>query len=126
MTHLTGATALTEATLRAGAWFANAAPSPSPSPSGFGVFMGDEDLVTPGVVGFIVTFLVALTTVFLIVDMTRRVRRTRYRGEVRERLEAEAAAAAAGQPARADGDPAFPDGDATSPDGTPDAGPDRR
>jgi hypothetical protein len=31
--------------------------------------------------------------VLLVLDMTRRVRRTRYRGEIRERLEAEAAEA---------------------------------
>jgi hypothetical protein len=43
MTHLT------DATLWAGAWLTNAVPSPSPS--GFGVYTGDEDLVTPGVIG---------------------------------------------------------------------------
>lgn len=49
----------------------------------------DENLVTPGVVGFLLTLFVALAVIVLLVDMTRRIRRVRYRGEVRERLEAE-------------------------------------
>ena len=55
----------------------------------------DENLVTPGVVGFLVTLFVALAVIVLITDMMRRIRRVRYRGEVRERLEAEQAEAAA-------------------------------
>ena len=47
--------------------------------------------VTPGVWGFVAIAFVAIATVLIIVDMTRRVRRTRYRGEVRERIEAERA-----------------------------------
>lgn len=62
------------------------APSPSPAPDDF-----DPNTVTPGVVGFAITFLIAAVTIVLIVDMTRRVRRVRYRGEARERLEAERA-----------------------------------
>ena len=54
----------------------------------------DENLVTPGVIGFIVTLLVAIGAILLVIDMSRRVRRVRYRGEVRERLEAEQASAA--------------------------------
>jgi len=50
--------------------------------------------VTPGVWGFVAIAFVAIATVLIIVDMTRRVRRTRYRGEVRERIEAERAEAA--------------------------------
>jgi hypothetical protein len=84
-------TFLTDAALRAGTWLTNEVPSPTPS--GYGVYTGDEDLVTPGIVGFIITFLIALATVFLVIDMVRRVRRTRYREEIREKLEAEAAAA---------------------------------
>lgn len=49
----------------------------------------DPNTVTPGVIGFVITFLVALATLLLVVDMTRRVRRTRYRAEVREQLERE-------------------------------------
>lgn len=50
----------------------------------------DPNSVTPTWVGFAITFLVAAATVVLIMDMVRRVRRTRYRGELRERLEEEA------------------------------------
>jgi len=49
----------------------------------------DESLVTPGVVGFVVTLLVAVGAILLILDMMRRVRRVRYRGELRERLDEE-------------------------------------
>ncbi|MFP7761035.1 hypothetical protein [Marisediminicola sp. LYQ134] len=53
----------------------------------------DPNTVTPGVVGFFVMFAIAAIAVLLILDMTRRVRRTRYRGEISERLDAEEAAA---------------------------------
>jgi hypothetical protein len=49
----------------------------------------NNDAVTPGWIGFLVTFLVAVATVLLIIDMTRRIRRVRYRAEIRERLENE-------------------------------------
>jgi hypothetical protein len=49
----------------------------------------DPNTVTPGVEGFIAIALVAIAAMFLIVDMTRRIRRVRYRGELREQLEAE-------------------------------------
>lgn len=62
-------------------------PTPSPIPA----FEGDPNIVTPGVIGFAVTFLIALATVFLVIDMTRRIRRVRYREEVRDELEAELA-----------------------------------
>ena len=62
--------------------------SPSPSPSA----AFDPAAVTPGWVGFIITFAVALLTVALIIDMTRRVRRVRYRAEVQDMLDAEDAA----------------------------------
>lgn len=65
------------------AWMADPTPSPLPE------YTGDPDLVTPGIIGFIVTFAIAAATVLLLIDMTRRVRRVRYRGEVREQLEAE-------------------------------------
>lgn len=70
--------------LSATAWLA--APSPNPTQE------FDENMVTPGVVGFAITFLIAAITIVLIVDMTRRIRRVRYRGEARDRLEAERAA----------------------------------
>ena len=70
--------------------------TPSPVPD----FTGDPNQVTPGVIGFVAIFLIAAATVLLLVDMTRRVRRVRYRAEVREQLEAEAADAAAGKPTK--------------------------
>ena len=65
-------------------------PTPSPTP---GEFTGDENAVTPGVVGFVATAFVAVLTVLLLIDMTRRVRRVRYRAEIQEKLEAEKAEA---------------------------------
>lgn len=63
--------------------------SPSPSPqTNF-----NENSVTPTWVGFAATFAVAAVVVLLCLDLVRRVRRVRYRGEIRERLEAEQAAA---------------------------------
>ncbi|WP_211195862.1 hypothetical protein [Agromyces sp. H66] len=49
----------------------------------------DPDLVTPGVVGFVATFLVIVAVVLLILDMVRRIRRVNYRAEVRQQLEVE-------------------------------------
>jgi hypothetical protein len=54
-------------------------PSPSPSSS------FDQNVVTPGVVGFLAILFVTLVTVLLIVDMVRRIRRVRYRNELAER-----------------------------------------
>ena len=54
------------------------------TPPGF-----DPNTVTPGVAGFIAIALVAIASIFLLVDMSRRIRRVRYRGEIRERMEAE-------------------------------------
>lgn len=51
----------------------------------------DPELVTPGIAGFVAIALVTVAAILLIIDMSRRVRRVRYRGELRERLEAEAA-----------------------------------
>ena len=69
------------------------------TPPGF-----DPNTVTPGVEGFIAIALVAIAVIFLLVDMTRRIRRVRYRGEIRERLEAEQQMVSEGGPA--DPDPA--------------------
>jgi hypothetical protein len=70
--------------------FAAATPSPTPFPD----YTGNPDLITPGVAGFVAIFAIALITVLLIVDMTRRIRRSRYREEVRIKLEQEQVAAA--------------------------------
>lgn len=55
----------------------------------------DPNTVTPGVVGFLATFGLALIVVLLAFDMVRRVRRTRYRAEIGEQLDAEEAEARA-------------------------------
>jgi hypothetical protein len=49
----------------------------------------DPNSVTPGVVGFVVTFVVAGAVLMLILDMVRRVRRVRYREEINAKLDAE-------------------------------------
>ena len=56
----------------------------------------DPNSVTPGVVGFLATLFVAMGVVVIIVDMTRRVRRVRYRAEIVERLDREANPPSAG------------------------------
>ncbi|HEY8912002.1 hypothetical protein [Lacisediminihabitans sp.] len=62
----------------------------------------DEESVTPGWVGFVSTFLIAAAVVLLCIDLVRRVRRVRYRGEIREQLEAERLAAGSGPENRDD------------------------
>ncbi len=47
----------------------------------------DPNSVTPGVIGFVVTFAVMIAVVFLVLDMVRRVRRVRYRSEIAEKLD---------------------------------------
>lgn len=54
----------------------------------------DPNVVTPGVIGFALTFLVAIAVVLLVIDMVRRIRRINHRAAVNERLDAEEAAAA--------------------------------
>ncbi|HEX5857103.1 MAG TPA: hypothetical protein VFY91_03245 [Microbacterium sp.] len=61
--------------------------TPSPVPT------VDPQLVTPGPWGFAAIVFIALAVVFLVWDMQRRVRRTRYREEINEELDAEQAAA---------------------------------
>lgn len=51
----------------------------------------DETQVTPGVAGFVVTALVGLVIIFLGFDLVRRLRRSRYRHEIREKIAAEIA-----------------------------------
>ena len=46
----------------------------------------DDNYNSPGTIGFIVTFIVAAIAVLLFFDMTRRIRKTRYRQEIREKL----------------------------------------
>ncbi|NQX34263.1 hypothetical protein [Herbiconiux sp. VKM Ac-2851] len=105
-----------------------------------GAFLADEripdpDSVTPGIIGFIVTFGIAIVTLLLVIDMVRRVRRVNLRAQVREELEAEIAARDAAGGGVADGtvDPSSRAGAAEHPliddagDGTgPKAGPPKR
>ncbi|HEV7566765.1 MAG TPA: hypothetical protein VGO31_12480 [Microbacteriaceae bacterium] len=60
--------------------------TPSPTPS-----IPPADSVTPGVFGFGAIFLIAVVSVLLALDMVRRIRRIRYREEIREKLDAEQA-----------------------------------
>ncbi len=48
----------------------------------------DPSSVTPGTLGFVFTALIVVAVIFLIRDMTKRIRRVRYRAEA-EALEAE-------------------------------------
>jgi capsular polysaccharide biosynthesis protein len=50
----------------------------------------DPNLVTPGVVGFIATFVVGIGVLLLLLDMNRRMRRNRYRAEIAQKLDQEA------------------------------------
>lgn len=48
--------------------------------------VADDTYNSPGTIGFLVTFGVAILAVLLIFDMSRRIRASRYRSEIRERL----------------------------------------
>ena len=69
----------------------HAASTPSPTPTTDPA----NTFYSPGTVGFLATFFVTAAAILLIFDMVRRVRRVRYREEIRLKLEAEAEAAAA-------------------------------
>ncbi|MDA8863192.1 hypothetical protein N9H87_03100 [Pontimonas sp.] len=47
----------------------------------------DPNSVTPGVIGFIMTFGVMIAVLILVLDMVRRVRRVRYRQEIADKLD---------------------------------------
>ena len=49
----------------------------------------DDTWYSLGVVGFLATFGVAAAAIFIIFDMTRRVRRVRYRAEIVQKLDLE-------------------------------------
>ncbi|GAB3521378.1 hypothetical protein [Arthrobacter monumenti] len=73
----------------------------------------DPEAVTPGTLGFLATLFVVVITFFLIRDMTKRVRRVRYREQVQEEAaRAEAAAAEDNDGGTAAGGPAADDSDA--------------
>jgi len=73
----------------------------------------DPNQVTPGVIGFAVTALVAVVVMLLMYDFNRRVRRINDRADVKERIEAELAARDA-QRAEA-GDPSIDDAPRSTP-----------
>ena len=61
------------------AWLLLAAtPSPSPGTTSTPVAGPDPDLVTPGVAGFLVVFLLAVATILLMRSMTGHLRKVRY------------------------------------------------
>lgn len=64
--------------------------TPMPTPT----MTVDPEAVTPGFIGFAAIVVVLLAVIFLIWDMNRRIRRVRYREEIREELDAEEAAGA--------------------------------
>jgi len=77
----------------------------------------DPNTVTPGVMGFVVTFLVMIAVLLLILDMTRRIRRTNYRAQVQDQLDAEERAEAEGAAESSDA------GEPTAADASDDAAP---
>ena len=87
-------------------------PSPSPLP---GLKPGlTQDMVTPGLLGFLATAFIVIIMAFLIVDMVRRIRRVRYRGELAEAAEQDAVEQGSGvqeSGAQADDDPQADDGE---------------
>ena len=93
-------------------------PTPTPTPE------VDPDLVTPGVVGFVVTAFIAIAVILLVWDMMRRIRRGRVRADIREELEAEEQAGRASEATRVDDesiDPAADDDRGQEPGATPKA-----
>lgn len=87
-------------------------PTPTPTPE------FDETVITPGPQGFLAIALVTIAVVLLIIDMVRRIRRVRYRAEVREEIALEQEAAlrdeelGEGSPADGGSDPDRTDPDA--------------
>lgn len=53
--------------------------------------------VSPGVIGFAATAIIAVFIILLLIDLARRVRRVNQRAMIREQLEAEYAAREAGE-----------------------------
>lgn len=71
------------------ALLAAVAATPTPTPT------VDPNLVSPGPMGFAIVAVIVVLAAVLIWDMQRRIRRVRYREEVREELDAEEASARA-------------------------------
>jgi hypothetical protein len=103
---------------------ASASATVSPEPAEV-VDTPEPELVTPGTIGFLVTFGVAVALVFLIRDMVRRVRHVEFESERREaamRAELEAAGTADGEPEGRPGGDVTP-GEGRDGDGERPAGP---
>lgn len=83
-------------------------PTPTPLPY-------NPDDVTPGVIGFAFTFVIFLAVGALAFDLLRRVRRARYREEVRQKLAQELAAEVT--PAEAESGDGSPEEQARGDDG---------
>ncbi|GIG28578.1 hypothetical protein [Cellulomonas marina] len=62
---------------------AGATPTPGPSPS-TAVELGESDLGSPGFLGFVVTFVLALAVIGLLLSLTRKLRRVNHAGEQRD------------------------------------------
>ena len=90
--------------------------TPMPTPS----MTVAPELVTPGFIGFAAVVVILVAVILLIVDMNRRIRRVRYREEVRDELDAEEAARAADRATETDADlPVADSGDDDPRDGAP-------
>lgn len=88
-------------TTHAWLWVTAGTPSPGPSPSP--VVRGpDPDLVTPGVAGFLVVFLLAVATIFLLRSMTGHLRKVRYSPDPAAEDDAPPAAGAPQAPEKAE------------------------
>lgn len=74
----------------------------------------DPNDVTPGVEGFVITFIVMAVVLLLVLDMVRRIRRVNYRAEAQERLDAEERAAREGDVGSAEVDTDGTAGDTAS------------
>lgn len=62
---------------------ASATPIPTPT------MTVPASAVNPGPLGFLAIALLAVVSVLLVIDMQRRIRRSRYRNEINEQLDAE-------------------------------------
>lgn len=86
--------------------------TPIPTP----VMTVDPESVTPGFAGFAVIVIVLIAVFLLIWDMNRRIRRVRYREEVRAELDAEEAGGATDEASATDAEPEGPrEGDEPNP-----------
>ncbi|MEN9715582.1 MAG: hypothetical protein RJA35_1049 [Actinomycetota bacterium] len=60
-------------------------PNPSASPDPANTFY------SPGIIGFLGTFILVIGAILIVFDMVRRIRRVNYRAQIKERLAAEQA-----------------------------------